>query len=308
MIASGAAVAPVFIVIALGWAARAAGLIPREHWVGVDRLAYWAFFPALIFTYIARADFSSLATGPFLLAVTGGFVSMGALAFVLKPALRGVAGPAYTSFVQGCVRWNGSVFVAAVGAVFGPEALAIAALVFAPAVVIANVFAVGALSIWGEGAAPSWPAFTRRLATNPFVLACVLGALANLSGLFVGGPALAALDLLADAAIAGGLMGVGAGLNLAALRRTAPVLVLSVVVKLAVMPLVLWGWARLMDLEPLATAVLVCAGATPGAAASYVLARQLGGDAELVAGHVTATVLLSVVTLPLWIALATASL
>jgi predicted permease len=307
VIGTAAAVAPVFIVIALGWAARAGGLIPRDHWTGIDRLAYWAFFPALIFTNIARADFSGLAAGPFLLAVTGGFVSMGALAFALKPLMGDIRGPTYTSFVQGCVRWNGSVFIAAVGAVFEPEALAIAALVFAPAVVIANIFAVGALSIWGEGAAPSLGSFARRLATNPFVLACLLGALANLSGLFVEGPAVAALDLLADAAIAGGLMGVGAGLNLAALRGVAPVLGLSVFVKLAVMPAVLWGWAALLGLDPLATAVLVCAGATPGAAASYVLARQLGGDAELVAGHVTATVLLSVVTLPLWLALAAAA-
>jgi hypothetical protein len=303
MIAAASAVAPVFIVIALGWAARAAGLIPREHWIGIDRLAYWAFFPALIFTNIARADFAGLDAGPFLLAVAGGFTSMGVLALALRPALRGVSGPAYSSVVQGCVRWNGSVFIATVGAVFQPEALAIAALLFAPAVIIANVFAVGALSIWGEGAAPSWPAFTRRLATNPFVLACVLGALANVSGLFVEGPPAAALDLLADAAIAGGLMGVGAGLNLAALRGVAPVLGLMVFVKLAVMPVMLWGWALLLGLDPLSTAVLVCAGATPGAAASYVLARQLGGDAELVAGHVTATVLLSVITLPLWLAI-----
>jgi hypothetical protein len=305
MIATGAAVAPVFIVIALGWAARAGKLIPRDHWIGIDRLAYWAFFPALVFTNIARADFTGLEAGSFLLAVAGGFVSMGALALALKPALRGVRGPAYTSFVQGCVRWNGSVFIAAVGTVFEPDALAIAALVFAPAVVIANIFAVGALSIWGEGAAPSLSSFVRRLVTNPFVLACVAGALANLSGLFREGPLVAALDLLADAAIAGGLMGVGAGLNLAALRGVAPILGLSVLIKLAVMPAVLWGWSTLLGLDPLATAVLVCAGATPGAAASYVLARQLGGDAELVAGHVTATVLLSVITLPLWLAVVT---
>jgi predicted permease len=78
--------------------------------------------------------------------------------------------------------------------------------------------------------------------------------------------------------------------------------------KLLVLPLLLWGVARGLGLEPLAQAVLVAAGATPGAAASYVLARQLGGDAELVAGCVTATVLLSVVSLPLWIAIVAPSL
>jgi predicted permease len=302
MIASAAAVAPIFIVIALGWAARAGGIVPREQWIGIDRLAYWAFFPALIFTNIARADFAGVAAGSFLVAVAGGYTTMGLLVLALKPLLRGVPGPTFTSVVQGSVRWNGSVLVAAVGSVFRPEALALAALVFAPAVVIANVFSVGALSVWGRDAKPSLTAFARRLVTNPLVLACLLGGLANATGAFAEGPPADALDLLADAAIAGGLMGVGAGIDSKALRGARAALALAVMMKLAVMPAVLWAWALLMHLPPLSTAVLVTAGATPGAAASYVLARAMGGDAELTAGHVTATVLLSVLTLPLWIA------
>ncbi len=101
-------------------------------------------------------------------------------------------------------------------------------------------------------------------------------------------------------------MGVGAGLDLESLRGARAALALTVAMKLAVMPAVLWGWALLLELSPLSTAVLVTAGATPGAAASYVLARAMGGDSVLTAGHVTATVLLSVLTLPLWIAAVTA--
>ncbi len=306
MTATALAVLPVFIVIALGWAARATGVVPREQWVGIDSLAYWAFFPALIFTNIARAEFAGIAAAPFVMAVAGGFTTIGALALALRPLLRRVPGPTFTSVVQGSVRWNGSVFIAAVGSVLGADALGVAALVFAPAVVIANIVAVGALSVWGRDAKPSLTAFARRLATNPLVLACILGALANASGTFAAGPPADALDLLADAAIAGGLMGVGAGLDLESLRGARAALALTVAMKLAVMPAVLWGWALLLELSPLSTAVLVTAGATPGAAASYVLARAMGGDSVLTAGHVTATVLLSVLTLPLWIAAVTA--
>ena len=46
--------------------------------------------------------------------------------------------------------------------------------------------------------------------------------------------------------------------------------------KLMVMPFVMWVAAQIFDLGPLATVVLVAAGATPGTAASYVLARELG--------------------------------
>lgn len=303
MIDISLAVAPVFVVIALGWALRAFGLVPREQWIGVDRLAYWAFFPALIFTAIARADFDALDAGPFMLAAIAGFASVAALIIAIKPLLKGLSGPAFTSLLQGAIRWNGMVVVAAAEPVFGPVGVALSALVFGPVTPLVNIISVGALSVWGQGAAPTPTSFIRRLATNPMILACVFGWLANMSGLFANGPAVAALDMLADAAIAGGLMGVGAGLDLTTLRRHVGVLVLCVAMKLFVLPGALWIWGSVLGLDPLSRAVLVAAGATPSAAASYTLARQLGGDAELVAGCITATVLASAIALPVWIAL-----
>jgi hypothetical protein len=44
-------------------------------------------------------------------------------------------------------------------------------------------------------------------------------------------------------------------------------------------------------------------GAAPGAAASYVLARQMGGDAPLMAGIVAMTTVTSALTIPLFLAL-----
>jgi hypothetical protein len=38
----------------------------------------------------------------------------------------------------------------------------------------------------------------------------------------------------------------------------------------------------------------------PSAPAAYVLARELGGDAPLMAGLVTATTLIALVTIPFW--------
>lgn len=297
-----ASVAPVFLIIAIGWAARAGRVVPREQWIGLNRLAYWIFFPALLFQIISRADFSAIAAGPFLFAAVGGFTTMGALVFALKPLLRAVPDPSFTSLVQGSVRWNGVIVIAIAEPVFGPEGAALAALVFAPIVPLVNIISVGALSIWGEGAAPSWRGFFKRLATNPLILACAAGGAANALGLFQSGVVADALGLLARAALAGALLGIGAGLDLAALRGRGALLAVSVAFKLAVMPAVLLAWTRALGLDPLAAAVLVAAGATPGAAASYVLARELGGDAELTAAHVTATVLLSAITLPLWLA------
>ncbi|MFW6300145.1 MAG: AEC family transporter [Oceanicaulis sp.] len=76
---------------------------------------------------------------------------------------------------------------------------------------------------------------------------------------------------------------------------------LSVSLKLVAAPLVFYGLGLAFGVEGLALVILTAIGATPGAAASYVLASEMGGDARLMAGHVTATTLLAFIAMPFWI-------
>ncbi len=226
---------------------------------------------------------------------------MAGMGFALKPVLRGVSGPSFSSLVQAAVRWNGFVLLAAAPPLFGPEGAALAAIIFAPIVPLVNLISVAALSVYGDGAAPSPRGFLLRLITNPLILASLAGIAVSLAGGPPEGPIADTLDILARAALATGLLGVGAGLSFAALTASPRLLALATALKLVVMPAVLWGAAALFDLSPLATAVAVAAGATPGAAASYVLAKQLGGDAPLTAGHITATTVLAALAMPVWL-------
>lgn len=68
-------------------------------------------------------------------------------------------------------------------------------------------------------------------------------------------------------------------------------------------PLLGWTLAAVSGLPPLETAVVVLFAALPGAPSSYILARQMGGDAPLAAAVVTVQTLLSMLTLPLLAAL-----
>ena len=61
----------------------------------------------------------------------------------------------------------------------------------------------------------------------------------------------------------------------------------------------MWGLCRLAGGDETAQGVALLVGSTPGAAASYVLARQMGGDAPLMAGIVAFTTAASLVTIPL---------
>ncbi len=56
---------------------------------------------------------------------------------------------------------------------------------------------------------------------------------------------------------------------------------------------------RLVEPGRLETAVLVTFAALPSASTAYILARQLGGDAPLIAMIVTVEIALAMVTLPM---------
>ena len=79
----------------------------------------------------------------------------------------------------------------------------------------------------------------------------------------------------------------GSGLDLA----------IAVALKLVIAPAVFIAIGHAFGVPTEIIVVLAAIGAAPGAASSYVLAKELGGNAELTAGHVTVT------SLPLWIAM-----
>jgi hypothetical protein len=133
---------------------------------------------------------------------------------------------------------------------------------------------------------------------NPLIIACVLGGAASFAGVALPAWAERVVDLLARAALPVGLMCVGAGIELGAVRgRWLPIAV-ACVLKLAVMPAITFVVARHFDLDGTALAVLVLFNALPAAPAAYVLSRRMGGDAGLMAAILTAQVLLSFLTLP----------
>ena len=79
--------------------------------------------------------------------------------------------------------------------------------------------------------------------------------------------------------------------------------VLLSVVKILVCGFVAYGVGRFFQLEPVALAVLVLQVSTPVAVTSYLLAEKYGAAAGEVAGLVVVSTLLSVIAIPLTLAL-----
>ena len=294
---------PVFLLIAVGWGVRAANIISAEAFGQVNRFGYFVLYPAFLFTLTSTADLSAGVAGPFVMGLILGFAVLLALVLLTRPLFKD-EGPAFTSVVQGSVRWNGFLLLAAAPALYGPEGPHLIAIAFGPLVLVVNTACVIILARWGSARAANVRAIVDQIIANPLILGCAAGLLAQLFHVRTFGPVSPAITLLGQAAMPIALACVGAGLDFKAVRAARLKVGFATLVKLMVAPIIFYAAAMVCGATPLAAAVAAGVGSTPTAAAGYTLAREMGGDPQLMAAIITATTIVSALTMPIAIGLA----
>jgi predicted permease len=303
MIQTAFAIAPVFLMILLGYALRRGGIPSVEFWNLNDRLVYFVLMPALFFRQISTADLSAEPIGPFALALCAGFFA--ALAFgVLAARAAGLAPAQGSSVAQGAARFNTFVALAIAEALHGAPGLQLAVLAAVLLVPVVNVSAVALLAAMlspGEGGLVGRT--LRDLVRNPLILSIAAGLAANLAGL--GG--LPVVDdtaaILGAAALPVMLLCVGANLRVRDMRASLGPLALAGAGKLAVFPAATLAALALVPPGAMAAEVALIYAALPAGVAAYTLARAMGGDAPLMAAIITVQTLTAFVTIPLTLAL-----
>jgi malonate transporter and related proteins len=287
---------PDFLLILLGSALRRWLHLGDHFWTGLEKLVYFVLFPALLFNSIARANLAFATAAPLLLVglltmMTG--MALGGAARWLFP----ISPVSFASQFQCAFRFNTYIGLAVAAKLHGAAGIAAMGLLTGAMVPPANIAAVGMLA--RHGGVSLW----RELAKNPLVLATFAGILWNLTGLGLPAPAAQFLGRLAEAAIALGLLAVGAALKLDGRPGggyAAGAWFLAV--KLLALPVAALALARLMGLTGLYFDVALAFAALPTASSAYILAQRMGGDGRSVAWLISVSTLLAMVTLPLWLA------
>ncbi len=295
---------PVFILIVIGWVVRTRNVVTAEAFGQVNRFGYFVLYPAFLFTLSSTADLTGGEAGPFILGILLGFAVMIVIALATRPLFATNDGPAFTSVFQGSVRWNGFVLLAAAPALYGTSGPHLIGVAFGPLVLVVNLVCVIVLARWGQNGTNSARAIIDQIIANPLILGCAAGLAAQAFHVRDLGPVSDVLSLLGQAAMPIAIVCVGAGLDFKALRAARVKVASASILKLIVAPAVLWGAATLVGASPLAAAVAAGVGSTPTAAAGYTLAREMGGDPQLMAAIITATTLLSFITMPIAIGIA----
>jgi hypothetical protein len=297
------ALAPVALLIGLGYALRATGFLPEASWSPVDRLIYYVLFPALLVRELAGADLHGLPVLRVAVVLLATQLAMALLAAWTRRRLR-LDGPAYTSILQCVVRWNTYIALALAPAVLSAEGVPLVALAVAVMVPAANVMSVAALARHGRAGRAGPAAFARAVATNPLILACLLGIALNLAEVNLPALVREPLAILGRATLALGLLAVGAGLRPALMADRGGLVALTTAGHLLLKPAIGTALALGAGLAGTPVEVVALACAVPTATSSYILARLLGGDAVLMAALVTTTTVAALATLPAVMALA----
>lgn len=301
---------PVALIMAIGFGLTKQGMITQALQQGLNKLAYWVGLPALLFYKMAGADLSADKASDIFWPVLAGMVAC-LIAGYAYGLLRKLPGPSLAALVHSSFRGN-LAFVAlpivifAVSAIDPDQVAAIetkVVLAMVPMVVLYNLAGVIVLVSHADHQ-PGNPFryLLRQLATNPLILACLLGWLVSLTGIELPRMIIRTCSALGNAAFPMALMGIGSQLARLDIRSPLRAGLAPALIKVGLAPAVGYLVLRLLEVPELESRAALIMLSAPTAVMSYVLTDQLGGDSDLSASSIAVSTVLSLITFAIVIA------
>lgn len=202
--------------------------------------------------------------------------------FIDKPADQGV-------FVQGIFRSNMAIIgLATVANAYGEQGLSIGAVYMGVVTILFNILAVITLSRVSKSADDTWVSrsimIVKKLFTNPLIIALVAAfAYKALPLPPISGVIHTTGDLLAAVALPLALICAGASIDLKSMLHPSGLSMQASIGRIVIAPLIAIAVGLSFGLSGVHLGVLFLMVASPTAAASYVMAKAMGGNDVLAA-------------------------
>ena len=286
---------PDFSLIVCGYLVCRYTALNRTVWEQVESLVYFFLFPVLLFHSIVKSPLdliaaSSLISAGLLMGVAGI-----AMAYSL-PYLPWVGSRLdkrdHAASAQVAFRFNSFIGLALADRLAGPQGLLMFAVLIGVCIPLFNVAAVWPMARHAQSG------FLRELLRNPLIIATATGLAANLLGFTMPVWLEPTVTRIGAASLALGLMAAGAGMQLGHLSQAKTLAVAVLSIRHLILPLVALGLSRALNLSEPQTIILLAFSALPTASSAYVLAARMGYNGGYVAGLVTLSTMLGVLSLP----------
>lgn len=296
------AVAPIFLVMAVGYAARYFHVLEERDLIKMNSVAFKVFVPVMMFNSLYNSDFSSTVRPQLIVFSLTGivvlfFLSIAvSLIFCRDRSKQGV-------IIQGLFRSNFVIIgFPIVSAVISDENLGAVAIMLAIIVPTFNILAVFCLSIFG-GEKLSLKEILKNIITNPLVIGSALGILAVALELRLPPPVEKAISDLGSIANPLLIFLLGAFFTFDGLRESLRYALAACIGRLVIIPAIMLPLAYKMGFRGLEFAVLIGVFASSTAVSSFTMAQQMGGDGKLAGNIVVLTSAACSFTLFAWLML-----
>lgn len=292
---------PLFLVMVIGYLLRRKGMLTKEFCTAAEKFNFDVTLPALLIRDLSQIDIYSAFDLKFILycalATSGffGLVWLGARLFIRDKESVG-------AFVQVSCRSSAAVLgIALIQNMYGTSGMA--PMMIIGAVPLFNIYSVLVLTL--ENPANKESGALKKalinIVKNPIIIGIFAGVLISLSGITF--PTIVSKTISNIAAMASplALIVIGATFEFKGALGKLKLSVIASALKLMIIPAVFLGIAVLCGFrneKMVAIMVMLCGSSTPSC---YIMAKNMGGDAELSSSVVVLTTLLSAFTLTFWI-------
>ena len=297
---------PIFSVIILGILLRRQNFLNRETTQAFNRFAYFVALPVFLFHKIGTAPTGDGLANRYMITLLGATLATCGLSWLIIQ-LCNFNWNARGTLIQAGFRGN-LAFIGLPLVLFTthdlPETqqlqLEAAVLIALPPVVIFyNIASVTVLSIYSDSTEKlmSWRKVIFNIVTNPLLIACLTGLIVQRTGLTIPTAFGRTCDVIGASAFSIALIGIGSQLASISVAGRWTESLISSLVKNVACPITGWLIGTSIGLSGTELLVIMIMCATPTAVSSYILADQIGGEADLAASTVVVGTACSFVTL-----------
>lgn len=300
-------VLPVFLVIGAGYAATRAGVFSASAVDGLMVFTQSFAIPCLLFRAIVDLDLGAVFNPGLLISFYAGALAAFALGVLGARRLFGrrpgeAVAIGFGALFSNSVLLGLPIMERAYGAGSLAPNFAIISI-HAPFCYLVGITAMEFARADGRGLAGTARAVARAMFRNALMIGLALGFAFNLGSIPVPGPARAALDMMANAALPAALFGLGGVLTRYAIRASLAEAGMITTLSLVLHPAIVWGLAHLFALpEPFLRSAVLTAAMAPGVN-TYVFASLYSRGQAQAASSVLLATGLSVLTASAWLAL-----
>lgn len=302
LIFSASITGPICLMLVLGVILKRAAIINENFIEVASKLVFQVTLPAMLFLSIIKSDHDFSASSSVIMYGLAAnflfflFTILSTRHFFKRSNDQGV-------MIQGGFRANTAIIALAyVANAYGDKGVALAAIYVATTTVLYNIQAVVALTPRGEESGGQATALIfKTLTKNPLIIAILCGVVFYALSIPVPTMVIDAGQYFANMTLPLALLCTGGTLDIRSLKHDKASTWFATGYKTVLSPLMITLGAIMFGFRGLDLGLVFFMSAAPTAAASYVMARAMGGNATLAANIIALTTLVSLLTCTLGI-------